>query len=137
MKTDEEIKKEERIWIFIAYEEDGLPFFSKLFTDHTEMKEFSANHSGEWKDKCKKYSSTYLDLTDKSLFHTLKEEYEEKLRIMKAACEGAGDQNLMAYKAELIEKIEKLKYPDGSCGNADLELANNQAIREAINIIKQ
>lgn len=58
------INAERRVWIFIAYKEEGLPFFSKLFTNHTELKLFSAKHSAEWKDKCKEYTSTYLDLFD-------------------------------------------------------------------------
>jgi len=58
---------ERRIWIFIAYKEDRLPFFSKLFDDHTKLKIFSAMHSAKWKNKHKEYSSTYLDLTDLNL----------------------------------------------------------------------
>ena len=61
------ISAERRIWIFIAYNEDGVPFFSKLFLDHAELKMFSGKHSVEWKDKCKEYSSTYLNLFDHSI----------------------------------------------------------------------
>ena len=55
-----------RIWIFIAYN-DGVPYFSKLFSDHTELKIFSSEHSYKEKEKGIKFTSTYLDLTDKTL----------------------------------------------------------------------
>lgn len=99
MKQDIEniIKKNlpERIWIFIAYKEDGLPFFSKLFTNHTEMKEFSANHSSEWKNKCKKYSSTYLDLYDKDLLFPLIA--DEVLKVV------------VETKVEIIKKLQEIR----------------------------
>lgn len=76
---------EDRIWIFIAYKNDGYgdtPFFSKLFTDHTELKAFSAAHSELNKDPT--YSSTYLDLTDRSLIDqiALHAKEEERKRII-------------------------------------------------------
>lgn len=60
----------QRVWIFIAYKDDGygkIPFFSKLFDDHSELKEFSANHSSVHNNPDGKYSSTYLDLFDQEL----------------------------------------------------------------------
>jgi len=40
------IEKEERLWIFVAYKDD-VPFFSRIFNDHTEMKIFSGEHSSK------------------------------------------------------------------------------------------
>ncbi len=53
--------QEKRIWVFVAYM-DGNPFFSRLFRNHTQMKEYSAAHSAEYRGEA--YSSTYFDLTD-------------------------------------------------------------------------
>lgn len=64
MTTPNKATVEERVWVFVA-SRDGVPYFSKLFTDHTEMKEFSAKHSRN----IESYSSTYYDLTDKTLLN--------------------------------------------------------------------
>lgn len=87
MNTTNKTAVEERIWIFIAYrgdEVDGdkygtVPYFSKLFTDHTELKSFSTNHSQEEKHdkKVPNYHSTYLDLTDKSLLSQAQQQGEQ------------------------------------------------------------
>lgn len=58
-KTDKPIT-----WVFKAYQSGmhyklDCPFFTKIFHEHTEMKNFSANHSAEWKPKFKDYCSGY------------------------------------------------------------------------------
>lgn len=66
MNKDIEEMEKERVWVFVAYNED-VPFFSKLFTNHEDMKMFSAQHSSFYKKQpAIKYTSTYFDLTDKS-----------------------------------------------------------------------
>lgn len=63
---------EKIIWVFVAYknvsgdidEKGGVPFFSKLFDDHTQLKTFSAKHSAEHKKNVSGYNSTYFELTD-------------------------------------------------------------------------
>jgi hypothetical protein len=62
-----------RIWVFVAYrnvidnEKYGtIPYFSKLFDDHGDMKEFSGKHSAMEKSLTPGYHSTYFDLTDQS-----------------------------------------------------------------------
>jgi len=53
------------MWVFIAYKGPyHTPFFSKLFTDHTELKEFSGEHSAEWKPEVEGYSSTYIKIDE-------------------------------------------------------------------------
>ena len=86
MTTKETKSVEERIFIFIAYRGDEYgttPYFSKLFTDHTEMKEFSANHSQEEKHEKRvpNYHSTYLDLTDKSFLTQAINQAREEERV--------------------------------------------------------
>ena len=60
----EEKKESHRLWIFVAYQ-DGVPFHSSIFDDHTKLKEFSAKHSDGLHRK-EGYTSTYFDLTDQS-----------------------------------------------------------------------
>lgn len=72
MNTTNKTAVEDRVWVFAA-SRNGVPYFSKLFTDHTELKEFSANYS----DDVKGYSSTYYDLTDKTLLTQAKQQGEQ------------------------------------------------------------
>jgi hypothetical protein len=63
-----------RIWVFIAYYNDGYgdsPFFTKLFDNHNELKAFSSKHADYCKDKVQDYSSTYFDLTDTKIPYKL------------------------------------------------------------------
>lgn len=74
-KEKQWIKAKGRIWIFIAYKDDGygaVPFFSKLFDNHAKLKEFSMKHSAKYRGgsggaRKEVYSSTYLDLFDQTL----------------------------------------------------------------------
>ena len=72
MNTTNKTEVEDRVWVFAA-SRNGVPYFSKLFTDHTELKEFSANYS----DDVKGYSSTYYDLTDKTLLTQAQQQGEQ------------------------------------------------------------
>ena len=62
----EKFADKERRWVFVASKGDefgSVPFFSKIFSDHYDMKTFSAEHSS-LHSKTKGYGSDYFDLTD-------------------------------------------------------------------------
>lgn len=103
-----------------------------------------------WSEEFDKLSFEFFEGCDKDVYvvDTLKAKYfisqllqdrdtesEHKLKIMKAVCEGAGDQNLTLYRAKLIERIEKLaKEPELP---PDYENGYNHALKDIINIIKE
>ena len=142
---------EERVWIFIAYKGDKygtVPYFSKLFTDHTELKIFSANHSQEEKDnkKVPNYHSTYLDLTDKSLL-TQAHQQGEREGVEKTLLAVRKKANLV-YEDELhvsmsdVEDVEQaLHQPEPLASNKKqhqflTHLQSGKTIEEALEAIK-
>lgn len=121
-------KWEERIWIFIAYKEEGLPFFSKLFTDHAEMKVFSAEHSDKNKSLCKDYSSTYFELTDKDLLSQKDTERNAELRreiesLVNEIGKGAYSRDKLEHANNTIEYAKEI-------GQAILSILDNRTSHE-------
>ena len=72
MTTTNKTAVEERVWVFVELRNE-VPYFSKLFTDHTGMKEFSAKHSRNIEG----YSSVYYELTDKTLLQQAQQQGEQ------------------------------------------------------------
>lgn len=105
---------EKRVWVFVA-SNSNVPFFSKLFTDHTEMKEFSAKHSSFYKKQSAiKYSSDYFDLTDTSLLATEREKayhdgcHETDLKVLENFNKGLRDET-----SELVKIIREAGFQEG------------------------
>ena len=77
--------EKERVWIFIAYKNDGygnVPIFSRLFNNHSDLKDFSAKHSAKNKSKVIGYNSDYLDLTDKQFISSRQISLIKKIKEM-------------------------------------------------------
>lgn len=101
-----------RIWVFVAYKGD-VPYFSKLFNNHEELKEFSATHSKAEKGNVENYSSTYFDLTDKSFLSIQRQQILEAVEKRLMHCrdcrenyDPAIDSECDCCKREVIEIIK-------------------------------
>lgn len=107
-KMDSTNEEKKRIWIFIAYQSDeygSIPIFSKLFNDHTKLKEFSASHSSEFKGKTDGYHSTYLDLTDKSFIN-------QELQSLIAEILGKKEKKIVHFFGEAFQEKEIVTVED-------------------------